>query len=50
MFLEANGGKEIKMSLPNYGQYRKTSKGSDLAVRYVPENAVIMPVGELASE
>jgi len=50
VFLEGDGGKEIKMSLPNVGQERVSSKGSNLTLKYDAANAVVMPTGELASE
>ncbi len=50
VFLEGDGGKQIKMSLPNLGQDRESSKGSSLALHYDASNAVVMPAGELASE
>ncbi len=50
VFLEGEGGKQIKMSIPNYGQDRTSAKGSDLTLHYDAKNAIIMPAGELASE
>ncbi|MCP5085302.1 MAG: ABC transporter ATP-binding protein [Rhodobacteraceae bacterium] len=50
VFLEGDGGKQIKMSLPNLGQDRESSKGSSLALHYDASTAVVMPAGELASE
>lgn len=50
VFLEGDGGKQIKMSLPNLGQDRESSKGSNLALHYDVSNSVVMPAGELASE
>ena len=50
VFLEGDGGKQIKMSLPNLGQDRESSKGSNMTLHYDVSNAVVMPAGELASE
>ncbi len=50
VFLESEGGKRIKMSLPNVGQERVVSTGDDLILKYELRNAVAMPAGELASE
>lgn len=50
VFLEGDGGKSIKMSVPNLGQDNISAKGENLALHYDASNAVIMPDGELASE
>lgn len=50
VFLEGDGGKLIKMSVPNLGQDHISKRGHDLTLRYDPSNAVVMPAGELASE
>ena len=50
VFLEGDGSKEIKMSLPNHGQTRVSAEGSDITLRYNVRNAVAMPMGELATE
>jgi len=50
VFLEGEGAKLIKMSLPNTGQDQIAERGKPLTLRINPENAVIMPAGELASE
>jgi spermidine/putrescine transport system ATP-binding protein len=50
VFLEGDGGKSIKMSVPNGGQDKISDKGEVLALHYNANNAVAMPAGELASE
>lgn len=50
VFLEGEGGKQIKMSIPNLGQDRISVRGENLSLRYDASNAVAMPAGELASE
>ncbi|WP_373086244.1 ABC transporter ATP-binding protein [Sneathiella sp.] len=50
VFLEGSEGKEIKMSLVNIGQRRQSADGRSLTLEYVPEQAVVLPAGELASE
>lgn len=50
VFLEGDRGKLIKMSIPNRGQDRISDKGEDLLLHYDVNNAVAMPVGDLASE
>ena len=50
VFLEGDGGKEMKMSLVNQGKARESAKGSSLTLEYAPDQAVILPAGELASE
>jgi len=50
VFLEGDGGKQIKMSMPNLGQAIEGHKGETMSVHYDANNAVIMPTGDLASE
>lgn len=50
VFLEGDGGKSIKMSVPNAGQDHISTKGENLSLHYDASNAVVMPAGELASE
>lgn len=50
VFLQGDGGKQIKMSVPNLGQDRISVRGENLSLRYDASNAVTMPAGELASE
>jgi len=50
VFLEGAGGKEIKMSLVNTGQQRRSAKGQKILLEYSPDQSVVMPSGELASE
>ena len=50
IFLEGDGGKEIKMSMPNLGTDPDTASGSDLTLSYDAKNAVVMPAGDLAAE
>ncbi|MCC3306442.1 ABC transporter ATP-binding protein [Sneathiella sp. HT1-7] len=50
VFLEGSEGKEIKMSLVNIGTERQSAEGMNLTLEYVPEQAVVLPAGELASE
>lgn len=50
VFLEGDGGKSIKMSVPNIGQNRISRRGEALSLHYDVGNAVAMPLGELASE
>ena len=50
VFLEGAEGKEIKMSLVNMGQHRQSAEGNNLTLEYVPDQAVVLPAGELASE
>lgn len=50
VFLEGDQGKEIKMSLVNVGQDGQSSTGEDLTLEYNPDQAVVLPFGELASE
>ncbi|KPU84824.1 ABC transporter ATP-binding protein [Marinosulfonomonas sp. PRT-SC04] len=50
VFLEGDGGKLLKMSVPNTGQDNISAKGQNLALHYDASNAVVMAAGELASE
>lgn len=50
VFLEGDEGKEIKMSLVNQGKVRESSMGKDMILEYKPEQAIALPIGELASE
>jgi spermidine/putrescine transport system ATP-binding protein len=50
VFLEGDGGKQIKMSMPNLGQITEGHTGETMSVHYDANNAVVMPAGELASE
>ncbi len=50
VFLEGDAGKELKMSLVNQGQARQSAEGSALTLAYDPDQAFILPAGELASE
>ncbi len=50
VYLEGDQGKEIKMSLVNIGQDRQSEIGQNLTLEYNPDQAVILPFGELASE
>lgn len=50
VFLEGDGGKEIKMSLVHQGKAHQSSKGTSLTLEYEPDQAVALPAGELASE
>ncbi len=50
VFLEGDGGKSIKMSVPNLGQDNISARGENLSLHYDASNAVIMPAGDLASE
>lgn len=50
VFLEGDGGKSIKMSVPNLGQDNISSRGNNLSLHYDAANAVAMPAGDLASE
>ena len=50
VFLEGDGGKLIKMSVPNTGQDNISARGDNLSLHYDASNAVVMPAGELASE
>ena len=50
VFLEGDGGKSVKMSVPNGGQDKISDRGEVLSLHYNAKNAVAMPAGELASE
>ena len=50
VFLEGSEGKEIKMSLVNIGKQRASAEGNNLTLEYEPQQAVVLPAGELASE
>ncbi len=50
VFLEGDGGKQIKMAMPNLGQNQHTAKGDSVSFNYNANHAVIMPAGDLASE
>ncbi len=50
VFLEGNEGKQIKMCLVNQGKVRESSAGKDMFLEYDPEQSIILPTGELASE
>ncbi|MEP2718873.1 ABC transporter ATP-binding protein [Pseudophaeobacter sp.] len=50
VLLEGEGGKTIKMAVPNAGQDKISNRGEMLSLHYAPANAVVMPAAELASE
>lgn len=50
VFLEGDGGKSIKMSVPNTGQDNISVRSENLSLHYDASNAIVMPTGELASE
>ena len=50
VFLEGDGGKEIKMSLVNQGQSRRSAAGSAVTLTYDPSQALVLPKGQMASE
>ena len=50
VFLEGAEGKEMKMSLINRGEARLYDPGVTLTLEYDADQAVAVPVGELASE
>ena len=50
IFMEGDGGKEIKVSLPNLGQSFESHKGEAMTLEYDVQNAVSLPAGELATE
>ncbi|MBT4889375.1 MAG: ABC transporter ATP-binding protein [Rhodospirillales bacterium] len=50
VFLEGDAGKEIKMSITNQGKARETSMNKELVLEFNPEQAIVLPFGELASE
>jgi spermidine/putrescine transport system ATP-binding protein len=50
VFLEAQSGSNIKMSLTNRGQSRASAIGDSLTLSYNPEQAVALPSGTLSAE
>jgi spermidine/putrescine transport system ATP-binding protein len=50
IFMEGNGGKELKISLPNTGQSMESYKGAAMTLGYNVANAVVVPQGEMATE
>ncbi len=50
IFMEGDGGKEIKVSLPNLGQSFDSHRGQPMTLEYEVDNAVVVPAGELATE
>ena len=50
IFMEGDGGKEIKVAIPNLGQSFESHRGEPITLDYSPDNAVIVPAGELAAE
>ena len=50
IYLEGEGGKQIKMAMPNLGNDPHKAKGDMVSFSYNPNNAVVMPAGDLASE
>ncbi len=50
IFMEGEGGKELKVSLPNIGQSFESHKSAPMTLAYDVKNAVIVPQGELATE
>lgn len=50
VFMEGDGQKLIKMSVPNLGQDNISAQGENLSLHYNAANAVMMPAGELASD
>jgi spermidine/putrescine transport system ATP-binding protein len=50
VFLEGDGGKPIKMSIPNLGQARIVGSAAQMTLGYDIRNAVVMPAGQLAKE
>ncbi len=50
IFTEGDGGKEIKVSLPNIGQSFEDHTGQNITLEYETRNAVLVPAGELAAE
>ena len=50
VFLEGDGGKEMKMSLVNQGQSRQSAEGSEITLTYDPDQALVLPKGQMASE
>lgn len=50
VFLEGTEGKEMKMSLVNRGEAQLYDAGTELTMEFIPDQAVVVPSGELASE
>ncbi|AXT35968.1 ABC transporter ATP-binding protein [Phaeobacter sp. LSS9] len=50
IFMEGDGGKELKVSIPNLGQSFEDHTGQTITLEYETQNAVIVPAGELAAE
>jgi spermidine/putrescine transport system ATP-binding protein len=50
VFMETHGGTAVKMSMVNQGQVRTRAPGSEMNVTFDANQAVVLPVGELASE
>lgn len=50
IYLEGEGGKKIKMAMPNLGRDPQKAKGDMVSFSYDAKNAVVMPAGDLASE
>ena len=50
VFLEGDEGKQIKMSLVNRGKVRESSMGKNMFIEYDPQQAIVLPKGELANE
>jgi len=50
VFLEGAGSKQMKMSLVNLGKVEMYESGTELTLQFDPEQAVVVPAGELASE
>ncbi len=50
IYLEGDGGKQIKMAMPNLGTDPHRAKGETVSFSYDAHNAVVMPAGDLASE
>jgi len=50
IYLEGEGGKQIKMAMPNLGNDPHKAKGDMVSFSYDANNAVVMPAGDLASE
>ncbi len=50
IYLEGEGGKQIKMAMPNLGNDPQKAKGDMVSFSYDSNNAVVMPAGDLASE
>ncbi|WP_298904891.1 ABC transporter ATP-binding protein [uncultured Aliiroseovarius sp.] len=50
IFMEGDGGKELKVAIPNHGQSFDDHSGQDMTLEYDVHNAVAVPAGELAAE